>query len=418
MDKAILVGVNIHEDVDINYQLNELESLANASSIDVLGKIIQDINPTPNYYVGSGKLAEIKDLAQELDANIIIFNDELTPAQIINLEKALEMKIIDRSLLILDIFSKRANTYEAALEIELSQLKYMLPRLVGLNQSLSRQGSGFNAKGPGEKKIELDRRYIRDNIIKIEKKLNKIKASKQNNLQKRKSNEIKTVCLVGYTNAGKSTLMNRLVSEFGFNKLKTVYEKDQLFATLQTSTRHIVLNDNTEFLLSDTIGFISKIPHHLVESFFTTLNEVKNADIILHVVDASNPYYKNQINVTNNVLSYLDVHVPMLYVFNKCDLLSEQFFPEYDNSIITSITENQNIYLLINKIKELLSIDSTILVLNIPYNDYKLINRLYKEEHIIYLKEQDNYVLVEAKVKNKNVYLYEKYKKESVKNFV
>lgn len=409
MDKAVLVGINLHEYIDINYQLDELENLANSCNIEVTYKIIQDILPTPNFYVGSGKLDEIKMAAVDSDSSIVIFNDELTPAQLKNLENALELKVIDRSLLILNIFSSRANTHESALEVELAQLKYMLPRLVGLSSSLSRQGSGFNAKGPGEKKIELDRRLIQNNIVKIRKKLDEINKSKENMKNKRKNTGIPSVCLVGYTNAGKSSLMNRLVEEFGFIKSKTVYAEDQLFATLSTSVRHIILNDNTDFILSDTIGFISKLPHHLIESFKTTLSEVMSADLILHVVDVSNKYYTEQIKVTNNVLKSLNVTAPMIYVFNKCDLLDEQFFPEYDNSIIVSVKSNQNIYLLINKIKEYILNDYKIAVLHIPYSDYKMVNSLYTDEHIINIKELDEYVLVEAKIKNKNLHLYEKF---------
>lgn len=409
MDKAVLVGINLHEYIDINYQLDELENLANSCNIEVTYKIIQDILPTPNFYVGSGKLDEIKMAAVDSDSSIVIFNDELTPAQLKNLENALELKVIDRSLLILNIFSSRANTHESALEVELAQLKYMLPRLVGLSSSLSRQGSGFNAKGPGEKKIELDRRLIQNNIVKIRKKLDEINKSKENMKNKRKNTGIPSVCLVGYTNAGKSSLMNRLVEEFGFIKSKTVYAEDQLFATLSTSVRHIILNDNTDFILSDTIGFISKLPHHLIESFKTTLSEVMSADLILHVVDVSNKYYTEQIKVTNSVLKSLNVTAPMIYVFNKCDLLDEQFFPEYDNSIIVSVKSNQNIYLLINKIKEYILNDYKIAVLHIPYSDYKMVNCLYTDEHIINIKELDEYVLVEAKIKNKNLHLYEKF---------
>lgn len=409
MDKAVLVGINLHEYIDINYQLDELENLANSCNIEVTYKIIQDILPTPNFYVGRGKLDEIKMAAVDSNSSIVIFNDELTPAQLKNLENALELKVIDRSLLILNIFSSRANTHESALEVELAQLKYMLPRLVGLSSSLSRQGSGFNAKGPGEKKIELDRRLIQNNIVKIRKKLDEINKSKENMKNKRKNTGIPSVCLVGYTNAGKSSLMNRLVEEFGFIKSKTVYAEDQLFATLSTSVRHIILNDNTNFILSDTIGFISKLPHHLIESFKTTLSEVMSADLILHVVDVSNKYYDEQIIVTNNVLKSLNVTAPMIYVFNKCDLLDEQFFPEYDNSIIVSVKSNQNIYLLINKIKEYILNDYKIAVLHIPYNDYKMVNSLYTDEHIINIKELDEYVLVEAKIKNKNLHLYEKF---------
>lgn len=409
MDKAVLVGINLHEYIDINYQLDELENLANSCNIEVTYKIIQDILPTPNFYVGSGKLDEIKMAAVDSDSSIVIFNDELTPAQLKNLENALELKVIDRSLLILNIFSSRANTHESALEVELAQLKYMLPRLVGLSSSLSRQGSGFNAKGPGEKKIELDRRLIQNNIVKIRKKLDEINKSKENMKNKRKNTGIPSVCLVGYTNAGKSSLMNRLVEEFGFIKSKTVYAEDQLFATLSTSVRHIILNDNTDFILSDTIGFISKLPHHLIESFKTTLSEVMSADLILHVVDVSNKYYTEQIKVTNNVLKSLNVTAPMIYVFNKCDLLDEQFFPEYDNSIIVSVKSNQNIYLLINKIKEYILNDYKIAVLHIPYSDYKMVNSLYTDEHIINIKELDEYVLVEAKIKNKNLHLYKKF---------
>lgn len=387
MEKAVLVGLDLNNNIE--YKMEELKNLAEACCIETVFVIVQKATEINNaFYVGSGKVKEIKMACNTYDADIVIFNNELSPAQIRNLENELDIKVIDRSLLILDIFAKRANTKESILEVELAQLRYMLPRLQGLRKSLSRQGGGFNAKGPGEKKIELDRRHIEGEISKLKNEIAKINRSKETQKRRRLNENIPLVALVGYTNAGKSATMNTILSKYMNNEEKLVYEENMLFATLNTSVRRVKLKSNQEFLLSDTVGFVSDLPHHLVNSFKSTLNEVLDATLLLHVVDISNPFYKSQIDTTNEVLTSLGAdHINTIYVFTKSDKLTEEFFPPYPNSILISNKNLENIDLLMNTIKDTLYPDNEILDLFIPYEKASLLSILerkaciYKKSH-------------------------------------
>lgn len=387
MEKAVLVGLDLNNNIE--YKMAELKNLAEACCIETVFVIVQKATEINNaFYVGSGKVKEIKMACNTYDADIVIFNNELSPAQIRNLENELDIKVIDRSLLILDIFAKRANTKESILEVELAQLRYMLPRLQGLRKSLSRQGGGFNAKGPGEKKIELDRRHIEGEISKLKNEISKINRSKETQKRRRLNENIPLVALVGYTNAGKSATMNTILSKYMNNEEKLVYEENMLFATLNTSVRRVKLKSNQEFLLSDTVGFVSDLPHHLVNSFKSTLNEVLDATLLLHVVDISNPFYKSQIDTTNEVLTSLGAdYINTIYVFTKSDKLTEEFFPPYPNSILISNKNLENIDLLMNTIKDTLYPDNEILDLFIPYEKASLLSILerkaciYKKSH-------------------------------------
>ncbi|HSP23335.1 MAG TPA: GTPase HflX, partial [Planococcus sp. (in: firmicutes)] len=293
MEKAILVGVQLQQDLHFEYEMEELRNLAEACEVEVVGEVMQNLDRIhPATYVGKGKVEEIKAFYEEAEANLIIFNDELSPSQIRNLEEELECKVIDRTMLILDIFSRRAKTREAQVQVELAQLQYMLPRLVGLRASLGRQGGGssggFSNRGAGETKLELDRRKIEDQLSKLHKELEHIRAQRETQRKQRTRTGTPVVSLVGYTNAGKSTIMNGMLAKTGQGEEKKVFEKDMLFATLDTSVRKIVLEDHKHFLLSDTVGFVSKLPHHLVKAFRSTLEEARNSDLLLHVVDVSN----------------------------------------------------------------------------------------------------------------------------------
>ena len=405
MDRAILVTIDFNDGL-VDYHENELKKLAQTNDITSVYFIRQKLTtPKVGYYVGKGKLDEIKMAIDTMDATIVIFNDELSPSQIRNLESYLNISVIDRSMLILNIFASRAKTNEAMIEVELAQLKYMLPRLVGLKRSLSRQGGGFNAKGPGEKQIELDRRKIEKRIHKLNEDLKKIMVMRKN---RRKNRTDKVVCLVGYTNAGKSSLMNALINSFSLEK-KTVEAEDLLFKTLTTQSRNITIN-NDSFILTDTVGFVDKLPHHLVNSFKSTLEEILDADLLIHVVDASNSNYNLQIETTNNVLSELKaLDIPMIYAFNKADLLDEQFFPPYDNSILISTKDYQNINLLANMIKERIFESKIRLALLIPFDKGNLVNYLIQNEKIIdknYINE--GYLLIVDIHKN-NLKKYEEY---------
>lgn len=358
IEKAVLVGVNLQNDPNFHYSLEELASLAEALDVTVMGTVTQNLERiNPSHYVGTGKIEEIKSFIEELDGNLVIFNDELSPSQIRNLEHDLECKVIDRTMLILDIFDRRAKTREAQMQVELAQLQYMLPRLIGLHASLSRQGGGtgggFRNRGAGETKLELDRRKIEDQISKLRKELDGVKEQRETQRKKRRKNEIPVVSLVGYTNAGKSTIMNRLLKKIGQEDNKQVLEKNMLFATLDTSVRNIELPDKKTFLLTDTVGFVSKLPHHLVKAFRSTLEEAREADLLLHVVDVSNEQYRFMMDVTNKTLNEVDVEgIPTIYVYNKSDIANVKYPLVSGDNIWISAQEDSGLDELIEMIKQ------------------------------------------------------------------
>ncbi len=357
-EKAVIVGVQLQKDLHFVYGMEELHNLAEACNVEVVGEVTQNLDRiNPSRYVGSGKLEEIKAFYEEADANVVIFNDELSPSQIRNLEEDLECKVIDRTMLILDIFSRRAKTREAQVQVELAQLQYMLPRLVGLRASLGRQGGGSSGgvanRGAGETKLELDRRKIEDQISKLHKELEHIKEQRVTQRKQRTKKGTPVVSLVGYTNAGKSTVMNELLAKTGQNEEKQVFEKDMLFATLETSVRQIRLEDNKSFLLTDTVGFVSKLPHHLVKAFRSTLEEARNADLLLHVVDVSNEEHRYMMEVTNETLHAVGVeNVPTLYVYNKSDLAGVPYPVINGDGIWISAKEDKGLDELLEIIKK------------------------------------------------------------------
>lgn len=323
--RAILVGVNLgNQQYDYEYSMEELANLTEACHIEVAGQLTQNLQRVnPSHYIGTGKIDEVKILLNQTDANLVIFNDELSPSQIRNLEADLDCKVIDRTILILDIFGERAKTREAQLQVEVAELQYMLPRLIGLRASLGRQsgGVGTKNKGTGEKKLELDRRKIEEKITALNRELEQLIFHRQTQRKQRKKNEIPVVSLVGYTNAGKSTIMNALMENTNPETAKQVFEKDMLFATLETSVRNIQLEDKKSFLLTDTVGFVSKLPHHLIKAFRSTLEEVAEADLLIHVVDCSNPHVEEMIQITINTLKELGIEdIPVIYAYNKADL--------------------------------------------------------------------------------------------------
>ena len=322
-ENAILVGVALKDQKDhqVNEYLDELAFLATTAGAVTARTFIQKLqHPDSKTYIGKGKLEEIKNYAAGKNISVLIFDDELTGAQISNIEKATNIKTIDRSDLILDIFARRAKTAQAKAQVELAQYQYILPRLRGMWKHLERLGGGIGTRGPGESEIETDRRIVREKISLLRRKLSEIE--KQAFTQRKDRGEFIRVALVGYTNVGKSTLMNLLSKS-------DVLAENKLFATLDTTTRKIVF-ENTPFLLSDTVGFIRKLPHHLIESFKSTLDEVKESDILLHVVDISHPQYEDQMKVVNNTLNELGCSdKPMITVFNKMDLYEERTFDEW-----------------------------------------------------------------------------------------
>jgi GTP-binding protein HflX len=323
VEKAVLVGLVYKDQTEPQVQeyLDELAFLAETAGATAVKRFTQKLpHPDSRTFIGKGKLEEIKKYVDGKDIRIVIFDDELSGAQINNIEKAIDVKVIDRSDLILDIFARRAKTAQAKAQVELAQYQYILPRLRGMWKHLERLGGGIGTRGPGESEIETDRRIVRDKISLLRKRLAEI--DKQAFTQRKDRGEFIRVALVGYTNVGKSTLMNLLSK-------REVFAENKLFATLDTTTGKVVF-ENTPFLLSDTVGFIRKLPHHLVESFKSTLDEVREADILLHVVDISHPAYEEQIGVVNKTLQELNAFdKPVITVFNKMDLYEANTFDEW-----------------------------------------------------------------------------------------
>lgn len=410
MDKAIIVAVN-NNNLLLKEEISELVSLSEACEIEIVDQVIQNLDhPNPTTYVGKGKLEEIKFALNSSETSLIICNDELSPLQISSLEKELDCDVFDRTFIILEIFKRRAKTKEAILQVELAIHKYQLPRLMGSRQNLSRQrgaGGGFaHGRGAGEMKIELERRDIYDRIALIKKELEGLTKLRQQQRVKRKKNQMKIVSLVGYTNSGKSSTLNGLLNYSTLPK-KEVFEKDMLFATLETSTRGIRTKSNLNFLLTDTVGFVNKLPHQLIEAFKSTLEEIKESDLIIHVVDAANPKFEDQIKTTSKVLEELGVKdIKVLYAFNKIDLVQDYFYipAEYANAIRISATKDINLDKLLNLIEEEIFKTYKEVTLEIPYSKSHLINTLKENAIIKNYEETHDFYFIEAKVSD---YLYE-----------
>lgn len=387
--KAIIVGVELQNaSSQFAYSMEELRNLAAACYIEVVASLSQKADRVnSSHYIGTGKIQELNALVEEHDAQVVIFNDELSHSQIRNLESSLEITVIDRTILILDIFAERAQTKEAQLQVEVARLQYMLPRLVGLRESLGRQGggSGLKNRGAGETKLELDRRRIEDRIAVLQADLEKLVARRQIQRKQRQKNEVPVVCLVGYTNTGKSSLMNALIEKYNHNSApdKQVFVKDMLFATLETSVRSIDLPDNRSFLLTDTVGFISQLPHHLVKAFRSTLEEVTEADLLVHVVDYAHSDYGQMIAVTKDTLKALGAeHIPTLYVYNKCDLTEHPYPRVEDNQLYMSVKEEQGLDELISLIRAHIFMDYIECEILIPYSKGHLVSYFNEHAHI------------------------------------
>lgn len=317
-ERVLLLGVSLSKNDDAEESLQELEELVATAGAKSVGCVIQSREAIhPATYIGKGKIEEVRELLFERDATGVVCDDELSPAQLRGLEEALETKVMDRTLIILDIFAARASTREGKVQVEMAQLKYRLSRLAGLGKSLSRLGGGIGTRGPGEKKLETDRRLIKDRIGQMGRELKEIRQQREVTRSKRQKNHVPVAALVGYTNAGKSTLLNKLTDA-------DVLEEDKLFATLDPTTRLLDLPSGQKILLTDTVGFIRKLPHHLVEAFRSTLEEAKYADILLHVVDASNPQSDKQMHTVYEILHDLGAEgKPVVTLFNKQDKLEE-----------------------------------------------------------------------------------------------
>ncbi|MCX7714570.1 MAG: GTPase HflX [Clostridia bacterium] len=363
--------------------MHELEELAKTAGAEVILHVVQNKSELdPATYMGEGKLAEIKLAISDFKADAVIFDDELSPVQIRNISDFLEVKVLDRSMLILDIFAMRAKSGEGKLQVELAQLKYRLPRLRGLGTSLSRTGAGIGTRGPGETKLESDRRHIRSRISALEEEIRELKKHRDLIRARRKKDGVVTAALVGYTNAGKSTLLNTLTDS-------NVLAENKLFATLDPTSRAITLEDNRKILLVDTVGFIRKLPHHLVQAFKSTLEEAVVADILLHVIDEANPERDNQIKVVDSVLSDIGATgKPVIAVFNKCDKLdSEAFYhsdiPEYAASLHISAKRKIGINKLLETIADVAPGKKKEILVCLPYSEGSMVNYLHETQMVL-----------------------------------
>lgn len=395
-EKVILVAVCLDDVQDVEESLDELEQLAETAGAQTVGRCIQNREAIHNSaYVGSGKIQEIKDMIWEQDADGIICDDELSPMQIRNLEEELDCKVMDRTLLILDIFASRARTREGKIQVELAQLKYFSTRLTGYGNSLSRLGGGIGTRGPGEKKLEMDRRLIRKRIGHLSKELKQVVKHREVQRQKRSKNHVPVVCIAGYTNAGKSTLLN-LYTDAG------VLEEDQLFATLDPTTRSVKLPCGQEILLTDTVGFIQKLPHHLVNAFQSTLEEAKYSDLILHVVDASNPQREKQMQTVYETFRQLKIQdKKIITVFNKMDKAEDtEFLKDVNADEVINISAKKKIHTeeLLQLIEDILMEGQIYVEHLVKYADAGVIQKIRRNGVLLKEEYRDNGIYVEAYV--------------------
>ena len=366
-ERFVLVGVALSDNDDTEESLDELEELTETAGAVAVGKVIQNREKIhPSTYIGKGKIEEVRQMINETGATGIICDDELSPAQLRNLEDALQTKVLDRTTLILDIFAKRASTREGKLQVEMAQLKYNSTRLVGLGTSLSRLGGGIGTRGPGEKKLETDRRVIKERMSQLKQELDELKKNREIERNLRSRNDIPVISIVGYTNAGKSTLLNYLTKA-------GVLEEDKLFATLDPTTRSFTLDSGQQILFTDTVGFIRKLPHHLIDAFRSTLEEAKYADIILHVVDSVNPNAYKQMHVVYETLTSLGIQdKPIITVFNKQDLLDTDIILKdfkADYMVKISAKTGEGVDKLLEIIERILTERKILIEETIPYNE-------------------------------------------------
>lgn len=398
--KVLIVGVDTGEDSGFEHSIEELKSLAEACNKKVVGMITQKLD-TPNkaFYIGAGKVDEVLEFAEQCGANEIIFDNSLSPSQVRNLSDRLGLTVTDRTNLILDIFALRARTGEAKLQVETARLQYLLPRLVGNYEELGRQGGtggSMSNKGTGEKKLELDRRRIEHRISELKRELEDMEGNRSVQRKKRCSSRIPQVALVGYTNAGKSTVLNHMVQNFGNRPEKQVMEKNMLFATLDTSVRLIESDDNKPFFLVDTVGFINKLPHGLIKAFRSTLEEVKYADLLVQIVDFSDENYKQQMEVTARTLKELEASgIPQLVVYNKADKCNVSGLPVVKNGqIYMSAVNDVGINELSEMIKDKVYADNVDCTFLLPYDKGNILSYLLENGKVYSTEYREDGVLI------------------------
>ncbi len=403
---AILAGIQLRE--DISYSMEELAGLAEADGVTVAGQMIQSLErPNTATLIGKGKVEELAELCRNMEADMVIFNDELSGVQLRNLEEALEVRVIDRTILILDIFADRAVSREGKLQVELAQLQYRMPRLTGFGRSLSRLGGGIGTRGPGEKKLETDRRHIAGRIDDIKAELARIGKTRQVQRSGREKSQIPVVALMGYTNSGKSAIMNRLL-QLSEREDKTVSSQNMLFATLDTQHRKITLEQGSEFILIDTVGFVSRLPHSLVEAFKSTLEEVRYADLLIHVVDSS---YENRdfyMEVTNKVIGQIGAgDKDQIVAYNKMDIAkSVPLDVSGHEAVYLSAKTGENINVLVEKIREKIFGGRVEMTLLIPYQRGDITSYLCENAQIFSMEYEEEGTLLHGKLEREDALRY------------
>lgn len=405
IEKAVLAGLSAdsmdERERSTDETMDELEQLLITAGGESFGRVLQNRHtPDPRTFIGDGKVAELKEIITANECTLAVFDNELSPSQMRALSEDLGIRVIDRSSLILDIFAQRAQTKEGRLQVELAQYKYLLPRLTGMWSHLVRQtasSSPIGTRGPGETQLETDRRHIRRRISKLEEELEEVRRIRATQRRKREKNGMPVVSLVGYTNAGKSTLLNYLTKA-------GIQANDRLFDTLDTTTRRLRINDNEEVLLTDTVGFIRKLPHHLVEAFKATLEELSYADVLLHVIDASNPNWREQAEIVESLITQLEAEkTPRIDVYNKCDLVPEDILPRDDRSVRISAKTGEGIESLLAMIGEIVDKGKKRVSLKIPYEKSGLLDQIHRDAQIISVEYLDSEISVVA-VLNPDLY--------------
>lgn len=407
--RAILVGLQTRE--DITHSMDELEGLAEADGVEVIGRVIQSLErPNTATFIGKGKVEELAEMCANMEADTVIFNDELSGVQLRNLEEAVGVRVIDRTILILDIFADRATSREGKLQVELAQLQYRMPRLTGFGKSLSRLGGGIGTRGPGEKKLETDRRHIAGRIDDIKAELKKMNKNRAVQRAGREKSNIPVVALMGYTNSGKSAVMNKLL-EMTEREEKIVMSQDMLFATLDTQHRKISLDPGAEFILIDTVGFVSKLPHSLVEAFKSTLDEVKYADLLVHVVDSAYEERDFQIDVTNNVIEQIGAGgKEKIMAYNKMDIAEERPLDVSGcDAVYISALTGDNMDVLIDMIKTKIFGNRVNAKLLIPYDKGSITSYLLENAEITSTEYTADGTLIEGYFSAEDYGRYEKY---------
>lgn len=416
MERVILAGLDLDDGRDFACSMEELEELAKAADMEVVGAMSQRASAVNKaFYIGTGKVEQVRQLAAESGADLVIFDNALSPMQLRNLQKELELAVMDRTTLILEIFSKRARTREAKLQVETASLQYMLPRLVGLHDALSRQGGAsgsMSSKGAGEKKLELDRRHIEARLAALRRELARVEKDRETQRKQRLKSAVPSVSLVGYTNAGKSTVMNALIDRYTCGEEKKVLEKDMLFATLETTVRKMEGEGGKSFLLSDTVGFIDELPHNLVKAFRSTLEEVRNADLLLHVIDYSDESYREHMKVTEKTLEELGAgKIPVICVFNKLDLKAgEEDYPRIaGNNIFMASGKGLGIEELVSLIEKNLFGKRKEYELMIPYTAGGVFSDLSGKAFVKAYEYREAGIYVRAALDEKMAGRYKKY---------